>query len=174
MNRQFSLCLTAVLISLSALLASPPSRAQNRDLCNELSGQPAIDACLRDIRSGQFSGRDLATRYNNLGTEYYLMRDYDRAIAEYTQAIRIFPNYTSPHDGRGSSYLQKGDLDRAIADYSEAIRINPKFANAYLNRGIAFERKKEVDRAIADYEAALSLDGSLNTARQALEQLRRR
>ena len=174
MISQFLGRLTAVLIFLPAVLAATPSSAQNRDLCNELSGQPAIDACLRDIRSGQFSGRSLATRHNNLGTEYYLIRDFDRAIAEYTTAIRIDPNYTSPHDGRGSSYLQKGDLDRAIADYSEAIRINPRLETAYLNRGIALERKNETARAIADFETALRLDANLDNARKSIERLRSR
>jgi tetratricopeptide (TPR) repeat protein len=55
---------------------------------------------------------------------------YDRAMADYTQAIRIDPNDASPYTNRGNAYYFKGDYDRAIADYEAALRIDPNDANA--------------------------------------------
>ena len=61
--------------------------------------------------------------------------DFDKAIADYTQAIRLDPKDAEAHFGRGCSYSKKGDHDKAIADFTDAIRLNPKHADAYHNRG---------------------------------------
>jgi tetratricopeptide (TPR) repeat protein len=69
--------------------------------------------------------------------------NYDRAISDYTEAIRLKPNYAKAYYNRGNAYREKGDYDRAISDYNEAIRLNPKDANAYHSRGVAYYHKGE-------------------------------
>jgi tetratricopeptide (TPR) repeat protein len=49
----------------------------------------------------------------------------DRAIADYTEALRLDPKYTFAYYNRGDAYRYNGDLDRAIADYTEALRLVP-------------------------------------------------
>src|SRR5262249_21929950 len=61
--------------------------------------------------------------------------DYDRAIADYSEAIRLNPQYALAFDNRGNAYWNKADYDRALSDYNEAIRLDPKYASAYYNRG---------------------------------------
>ena len=74
--------------------------------------------------------------YNNRGIAYGSKGDYDRAIADYNEAIRLDPKITpSPTTTAALAYNGKGDYDRAIADYNEAIRLDPKYAAAYNNRG---------------------------------------
>src|SRR5215831_370604 len=63
-------------------------------------------------------------------------RDYDRAIAEYSEAIRLDPKNPNAFSNRGNAYGNKGDYDRALSDYNEAIRLDPQFAIAFNNRGI--------------------------------------
>jgi tetratricopeptide (TPR) repeat protein len=92
------------------------------------------------------------------GNAYYNKGDYDRAIADYTGALRIDPNYASAYNHRGNAYFFKGDYDRAIADYTGALRIDPNDASAYNHRGNAYFNKKDYDRAIADYTEVLRID----------------
>jgi tetratricopeptide (TPR) repeat protein len=63
-------------------------------------------------------------------------RDYDRAIADHTQAIKLDPD-SYYYYSRGNAYYQrgmtnnnKGDYDKAIADYEEALRIEPDSSDA--------------------------------------------
>src|SRR6266404_1188228 len=100
--------------------------------------EATIIDCTQSINSGTWKGRDLAAYYNNRGYAYSHKGDLDRAIADYSEAIRIDPKDAIAFNNRGSAYSHKGDLDRAIADYSEAIRLNPKDAIAFNNRGIAY------------------------------------
>src|SRR6266511_3782105 len=68
-------------------------------------------------------------------------RDYDRAIAALSEAIRLDPKNARAFNNRGFAYARKGDMDRAIADYNEAIRLDPNYALASANRGIAYASK---------------------------------
>jgi tetratricopeptide (TPR) repeat protein len=83
--------------------------------------------------------------------------DYDRAVADYNEAIRLDPKSTLAFIGRGDAYTNKGDHDRALADYNEAIRLDPKSALAHSDRGVAYANKGDYDRALADFNEAIRL-----------------
>ncbi len=105
--------------------------------------------------------RQMRARYAALveqGKTYESNQDFDRAIAAFSEAIRLDPNSRLALFRRGLSYGNKGEYDRAIADYSEVIRLNPTDASSLINRGNAYRDKGEHDRAIADFSAALVLD----------------
>ena len=69
--------------------------------------------------------------------------EYDKAIAHYSEALRLNPKDADAYYNRGIAWERRGEYDKAIADYSEAIRLNPNYADAYYNRGIAWERRGE-------------------------------
>jgi tetratricopeptide (TPR) repeat protein len=80
-----------------------------------------------------------AVSYNNRGVAWAGKGEFDKAIADYTEAIRLDPKYAAAFYNRGMAWDDKGDNDKAIADYTEAIRLDPKLAAAYNNRGMAWE-----------------------------------
>jgi tetratricopeptide (TPR) repeat protein len=89
---------------------------------------------------------------------------YDRAIADFTQAIRLDPDSASAYIERGGAYDAKGYHDQAIADYSQAIRLAPDYYSAYSVRGLAYSEKGDYDRAIADYSQAIRLNPDYSRA----------
>ena len=64
--------------------------------------------------------------------------DWDKAIADCSEAIRLNPKLAVVYGYRGFAYDSKGDYDNAIADYTEAIRLDSKLAVAYYSRGNAY------------------------------------
>ena len=84
--------------------------------------------------------------------------DYDRAITDYSEAIRLDPKLTNAYSLRALLYLLiKHDYDRAVTDLGDVIRLNPS-ATSYYNRGSAYSRKDDLKRAIKDYTEAIRLD----------------
>ena len=105
-----------------------------------------------------------AKAYQTLGRDKWLDGEYDDAIADYNEAIRLDPSNADAHRGRGNAYYSKGEYDRAISDYNEAIRLNPADPHAHSWRGGAYRRKLDYDRAIADYSEAIRLNPSAGHA----------
>ena len=101
-------------------------------------------------------GNDAA--YYNRGTAYINKGDYERAIADYSRALELAPEYVAAYYNRGLAYAGQGDYDRAVADYEQALEFAPENAKAYYNRGTAYVRRGDYDRAIADYDKVLELD----------------
>ena len=128
---------------------------------------------------------DLARAYYYHGVAWHAKREYDRAIADYDQAIRLDPNdpyltqayggygvgyletkrylwksrLAEAYHGRGAAWHAKREYDRAIADYDQAIRLDPDRALVYYDRGVTWHAKREYDRAIADYDQTIRLNG---------------
>lgn len=124
--------------------APVPQPASPADAVNPASASPAIKQAV--ALSGSGDG-DL------------VRRDYDQAIADYTEALQLDSKLAVAYNGRGSAYYEKNDFDRAIADHTEAIRLDPKLADAYFHRGIAYSYgKHDYDHALADYSKAIQLD----------------
>ena len=53
--------------------------------------------------------------------------EYDRAIADYTEAIKLDHGRAEDYRFRGFAWLSKQQHDKAIADYTEAIRLAATF-----------------------------------------------
>jgi tetratricopeptide (TPR) repeat protein len=142
---------------------TPPTRdvgpiaADDGTTCLDESGDEAIAACTRAISSGKATGHDRALLYFNRGREYHHKGDLDRAVADYTQAIKIDPKYSEAYSSRGWSLFNRGDVDRAFSDYNEAIRLKPTSALALTRRGYAWYEKGDTPRAFADYDEAIRL-----------------
>jgi tetratricopeptide (TPR) repeat protein len=149
-------------VSVALLVAGPVFGQQksDEDFCAGTDGtsDQRIAACTRAITSGRLNNDNLAAAFYNRGIEWGERRDFDRAISDYSEALRLKPQYTEAHNNRGEAWRNKSEFDRAIADYDEAIRLNPGYWIAFSNRGIAWRNKGDYNRAIADYSEAIRLN----------------
>ena len=98
-----------------------------------------------------------AGTYNDRGIAKRKKGDLDGAIADFTKAIELKPNYAEAYANRGNAKQAKGDLDGAIADSTNAIELKPDDAEAYTNRGNAKRAKGDLDGAIADSTKTIEL-----------------
>ena len=80
--------------------------------------------------------------------------DIDRAIADFSEAIRLDPNDAMAFNNRGIAYSDKGDHDRAIADLSRRSGSIPNPPSP-TTTGLRYRGKGDLDRAIADFNEAI-------------------
>ena len=73
--------------------------------------------------------------------------DYNHAIENYTQAIRLNPHNVAAYYNRGLTYYIIGDFSLAIADYEAVLRIEPNHSNAQrsLDRAMHEQVVKQTD-----------------------------
>src|SRR2546428_7735648 len=117
--------LTGVLLAGAPALAQTP---QERGWCegeDAVTVDQRIDACSAVIKAGRDKGEKLAEAFNNRGVGYRLKGDYDRAIADYAQAIKLNGKLAAAFVNRGVAHDKKGDFDHAIQDYDQAIKLKP-------------------------------------------------
>jgi tetratricopeptide (TPR) repeat protein len=99
-----------------------------------------------------------AADYFDRGTAWQAKGEHDKAIADFTECIRIAPSFASSYVARGYEWAVEKEYDKAIADCNEAVWLDPKDAAAYATRGFVRTKKKQYDKAIADFNEAIRLD----------------
>ena len=96
--------------------------------------------------------------YIKRGNAYSYIGEHDKAIADYSETIKLKTNYAKAYYKRGNVYRNKVDFDKAVADYTKAIELNPDYAEVYGTRGEAWLHLKQWERARADLTFARNRD----------------
>jgi tetratricopeptide (TPR) repeat protein len=129
--------------------------------------QIAVDAYTRGIQAGDLDADALAIAFNNRGVAYGELGDFDRAIRDYGEALRLRPedktsikNLRIAHVRRGGAAAGRGDMDRALAEYSQAIQVDPDHPLGYLRRGQLLLTRGDTEGALSDLAVAERLDPS--------------
>ena len=151
-SRRWIVALLIAMTSLGCLRRKPPeySAAQKQA---ELDEKIAI--CTDMIESQP----DQVDHYFDRG-RYYVARaivndhrpaDYDSAIADFSEVIRIDPEHSRAYGARGRIYDRRDQLEKAIADYTQVIQLRPlNLADTYSLRAAAYARQGKHDLAAAD------------------------
>jgi tetratricopeptide (TPR) repeat protein len=100
-----------------------------------------------------------AEEYLARGDESFDRRDYVAAIADYSHAIELNPDYAGAYNNRAYAYMMMQNYAMALPDLDTAIRLRPNYVNALMKRGDIHNYYYQVDRAraIADYDRIIAL-----------------
>jgi tetratricopeptide (TPR) repeat protein len=90
--------------------------------------------------------------------------DWQGAIANLSQAIRLDPRIDNAYVYRGAAKYSTGDYQGAITDINQALAINPRSELAYVSRGMARRAMGDYQGAVADYNQALSINSKSDNA----------
>ena len=98
--------------------------------------------------------QECAKTYYNRGLAHAKNGEFELAIADYTKAIQLKPDYAGAYHNRGMAYLVQKKFDKAIENYNVAIELNPDLAVSYYTRAEAWLHQKEWDKAKTDFKTA--------------------
>jgi tetratricopeptide (TPR) repeat protein len=124
-----------------------------------------IDRALGDF--AEFMKRRKSADYVQIadrGDLYLRKRDFDHAIADYTEAINKEPDDPERYARRALAYRLKGDSKRAIADYDKMVDTNASDPETYIGRGLAYAAAGKPERAVVDFTKAIDLFPESDTA----------
>lgn len=94
--------------------------------------------------------------YYNRAVEKKKLGDYAGAITDFSEAIKINPDYKTYY-GRAKSKEALQDIQGAIMDFTKAIEINPDHLGSYFDRGIDKLITGEVESGRSDLKRAKEL-----------------
>lgn len=112
---------------------------------------------------------DDAGQLLNRGADKFDTGDIEGAIADFTEAIRLEPNYSLAYYNRGRAYSELDQKQEAIDDYTKALEVNQRWGNlgpaaAFVNRGNARDDLGDDEGALRDYADALRINPNYGLA----------
>lgn len=91
------------------------------------------------------------------GNRYSRNGVYEKAVADYTQAIELDQTFADAYFNRGVSYYELNLYDEAITDFTAAIELDPNDDNFYSRRSLAYLFTDQLDLAQADQDQCEAL-----------------
>ena len=96
-----------------------------------------------------------AVKFYNQGLKKSQNKQYRQAIAKYTKAIKIEPQFINAYLKRCEMYYKLGNYQRILDDCERIISINPYIVEAFSYQGIANYSLGYVQRAIDSYSEVI-------------------
>jgi len=122
------------------------------------TSEQQIKSCTEIIESGRETPQRLAIAYFWRGHAWRNRDNLQRAIADFTEAIRLDPKYRAAYGWRGELLGDTGDYDGAVANYTNAIKVFPDDAYLIGSRGYAHFYRGDFPGSADDLRRAIQLD----------------
>ena len=114
------------------------------------------------------SSNDQFSEHMKQGKHFIDQRDWDAALLEYREAVRIDPGDAEAHIGVGRALGEKGDKDGALGEFKEALRLKPDSAEAHNDLGWVIGLKGDIAGATKEYREAIRLKPDYGRAHENL------
>jgi uncharacterized caspase-like protein/peptidoglycan/xylan/chitin deacetylase (PgdA/CDA1 family) len=145
---------------------------------------PSATVVVKDLQGGTatitapaavpVSSRQQSQRANDHGLQLYKEKQYAQAEAQFTEALKLRPNFALAANNLGFVFYKQDKYAEAARWFENAIRMDPSRAIAYMNLGDAYARAGQGDKAKSAYKTYLELapgGSGAGYARQQLEKL---
>ena len=98
-----------------------------------------------------------ANIYNDRGVAYWRLDNFNAALADFNEAVKLFPENPATYNNRGNLLMSMDELTEAVRDFDRAILLAPGYAGAFNNRANAKMKLDQHEDAIKDYTRAIKL-----------------
>src|SRR5688572_22273562 len=139
---------------------SPEDERKCWDAGEEFSPEEQVAGCNALLEPDGLPDEDRPYIVAMRGWSYHELGDLERALADYSEKIRLQPDVGDGYGWRGAVYLDQGDYAHALEDYSTAIRLDPEATDVpvwYHDRGVVRHEQGDYASAVADFTKAINL-----------------
>ena len=105
-----------------------------------------------------------ASRFISAGVAYGMLNQYDKALADLSQALKLEPQNADGWNNYGLYLSESGKTKESLEALDKAISLRKNFDKAYYNRGNTFAKAGNYREALKDYAIALSINSSYTDA----------
>ncbi|GHV80108.1 hypothetical protein AGMMS49944_18990 [Spirochaetia bacterium] len=91
-------------------------------------------------------------------------RDYEKALEEFTKAIKLTPEDGKVFFSRGMVYYAMEKYNKAEADFSISLEMDPHNGETFFQRGMTYFSMEKYNKAASDFSASLEMDANNSKA----------
>lgn len=135
---------------------------------SKLDAKPAAaSVTVKDLQGGEqkivtpgavpSTTRQMAQRANDRGLQHYKEKQYDLAEAQFTEALKLRPDFALAANNLGFVFYKQEKYREAARWFENTVKMDPSRAIAYLNLGDAYARAGDTAKARAAYKTYLEL-----------------
>ena len=144
--------------------------------------QQAADALLRQQRYEEALAAyrealpinaDYAPAHAGMGRALFRLERYEAAAEHFERALQLDPRDRQALDHLALVHFRQRRYAMALELYRRLAEVTPDSAQIHANIGSALYYLGRIDEAVGSFEQALALDPALETARSALERIRK-
>jgi len=128
-------------------------------------------ACLQKALNLNPEPQDVPSIYSFMGVCLKDLERYQDALVILEKGLRLDPERPDLYNLKGFCHFKLKEHDQAIESFKAVLRINPGSAIDYANIAANYRDMGNTEQAIFYFQMALSLDSSIDFARNGLEKL---
>ena len=128
--------------------------------CKKASDKEEVIASCSIVIAQSHDPRLLERAYNRRGMANEATAQFDGAVRDYSQVIRLDPKIAGYFDNRMRAYKALGQLDLALKDADTAVAMAPTYPFVFHGRGAVRFDRGEYLLAVQDFGSALALNRS--------------
>jgi len=118
-----------------------------------------VETCNAAVGRSWSTVGETAVAFVNRGTLHLVRGENDKAVKDFSQAIKADPTLASAYNDRGVALSAQHRQAEAISDFSQALTLKAGNADqVYFNRAMAYEDSGDLKRAYLDYRKAAELN----------------
>jgi len=99
-----------------------------------------------------------AAEAKDKGNKFFLAKQYDQAIAEYSKAIKFDPSDSAFYSNRCAAYMGLNKFEEALADAEQCVKLQPKWVKGYYRKGAALMSLGRHEEAIRTLKKGLEYE----------------
>ena len=96
--------------------------------------------------------------HTNLGNNFFGTQEYEKAIAEYEQVIRINPEFSQPYNQIGYAYRFLKNYNAAEKAFQKYVELIPNDPNPYDSYAELLMKRGKFEASIEQYQKALEIN----------------
>jgi ribosomal protein S12 methylthiotransferase accessory factor len=118
--------------------------------------------------------QDIPSVYSYMGVALKDLGEYDKALNVLKKGEQLDPERTDIYNLKGFCHFKLKEYEAAIKNFKKVIELDPSSAIDYANIASNYRDMGQTSKAIRYYEMALTLDASIEFARDNLQKLKKK
>ena len=125
-----------------------------------------------NITNWMNSSKNKAVEFCNRGVEQVKSGEVDKAIVNFDEAIKLYPECIEAWTNKGAALCMKEKFEEGLKCLDKALELNPEHPSALKAKGLAYHVQGKYDQAIIYFDRALKVspgDGNIQNLKSEAE-----